>query len=100
MTSRRTVGIIQARMGSTRLPGKVLAEIAGVPMLVRTFERARRAATVDEWIVATTRDPADDALGALCVERGLTASSVEAWRTCWIAITGQRSKPGPMSSSA
>ncbi len=79
MTGRRIVGMIQARMGSTRLPGKVLAEIAGVPMLVRTFERARRAATVDDWIVATTSDPADDTLEALCVEHGyrLFRGSVE-----------------------
>ena len=79
MTGRRVVGMIQARMGSTRLPGKVLAEIAGVPMLVRTLERARRAATVEDWIIATTNDPADDALEALCVERGyrLFRGSVE-----------------------
>jgi spore coat polysaccharide biosynthesis protein SpsF len=70
MTGRRVVGIVQARMGSTRLPGKVLAEIAGVPMLVRTVERARQAATVDDWIVATTRDPSDDPLKTLCLEHG------------------------------
>jgi spore coat polysaccharide biosynthesis protein SpsF len=70
MTGRRVLGIIQARMGSTRLPGKVLAEIVGVPMLVRTVERARRAVTVDDWIVATTRDPADDALEALSRAHG------------------------------
>jgi spore coat polysaccharide biosynthesis protein SpsF len=57
-------------MGSTRLPGKVLADVAGVPMLVRTVDRARRAATVDDLIVATTREPADDALEALCRARG------------------------------
>jgi len=70
MSGRRVVAILQARMGSTRLPGKVLADIAGVPMLVRTVERARRAATIDDLIVATTREPADDALDVLCRARG------------------------------
>jgi len=66
----RIVAIIQARMSSTRLPGKVLAEIAGEPMLVRVVERARMAVLVDEVVVATTTDPADDPIEALCLERG------------------------------
>ncbi len=70
MSGRRVIAILQARMGSTRLPGKVLADVAGVPMLIRTVERARRATTVDDLIVATTREPADDALEALCRARG------------------------------
>jgi len=67
---RRVVAIIQARMGSTRLPGKVLADIAGQPMLARVVERARRAKTVDEVAVATTADPPDEAVAALCAHRG------------------------------
>jgi len=70
MTGRRVVAIIQARMGSTRLPGKVLAEIAGVPMLVRTVERARLAMTVHDCMVATTWDAQDDAVEALCLTHG------------------------------
>ncbi len=70
MKGRRVVAIVQARMGSTRLPGKVLAEIAGMPMIVRTVERARRATTVDDLIVATTRELVDDALDGLCRARG------------------------------
>ena len=67
---RRVVAIVQARMGSRRLPGKVLADIAGEPMLVRVVERARRAQTVDEVVVATTTARADDALATLCEARG------------------------------
>lgn len=67
----RTVAIIQARMGSSRLPGKVLLDIAGQPMLARVVERARRAKTVDEVMVATTIDPSDDPIVDFCQERGI-----------------------------
>ncbi len=66
----RTVAIIQARMSSSRLPGKVLHDIAGQPMLVRVLERARRARTVDDVMVATTTDPADEPIVRMCFERG------------------------------
>lgn len=66
----RVVAIIQARMGSSRLPGKVLADIAGQPMLVRVVERARRATTVDEVAVATTTDESDRVVAELCARRG------------------------------
>lgn len=65
-----TTAIIQARMGSSRLPGKVLLEIAGQPMLVRVVERSRRAARLDQVIVATTTDQADDPVAELCEKRG------------------------------
>ncbi len=66
----RVVAIIQARMGSTRLPGKVLLDLAGEPMLVRGVNRTRRAQTLDEVVVATTVKPTDDAIVDLCDERG------------------------------
>lgn len=66
----KVVGIIQARMGSTRLPGKVLLDLAGEPMLARVVNRVRRAQTLDEVVVATTMQPADDAIVRLCAERG------------------------------
>jgi spore coat polysaccharide biosynthesis protein SpsF len=72
--SFHTVAIIQARMSSSRLPGKVMLDIGGQPMLVHTVERTRRAQTVDEVVVATTTEPADDALAALCTERGYPCS--------------------------
>jgi spore coat polysaccharide biosynthesis protein SpsF len=56
-----TVGaIVQARTGSTRLPGKALLDIAGMTMLARVIDRTRRARTIDRVIVATTTNPQDD----------------------------------------
>jgi len=66
----RTVAIIQARMNSSRLPGKVLCDLAGEPMLARVVERARRAKTVDAVAVATTTDPSDDPIEELCRKYG------------------------------
>jgi spore coat polysaccharide biosynthesis protein SpsF len=62
----RTVAIIQARMSSSRLPGKVLLDINGRPMLAHVIERTRRAQIVDQTLVATTSDPSDDALADFC----------------------------------
>ncbi|RLC82174.1 MAG: acylneuraminate cytidylyltransferase [Chloroflexi bacterium] len=66
----KTVAIIQAHMGSTRLPGKVLKDLAGEPMLARVVDRTRRTQTLDEVVVATTVQPADEAIVRLCAERG------------------------------
>ncbi len=66
----RTVCIIQARMGATRLPGKVLLDLGGQPMLVRVVERARRAGRLDEVVVATTTEVQDDPIMGLCQTRG------------------------------
>lgn len=66
----KIVAIVQARMGSTRLPGKVLLDIKGKPMLARVVDRCRRAAHVDQVIVATTTDKSDDPIAAMCIERG------------------------------
>jgi spore coat polysaccharide biosynthesis protein SpsF len=61
-----TVAIIQARMTSTRLPGKVLAELAGKPALEHMIGRVRRARRLTEIVVATTVNDTDDAVVALC----------------------------------
>jgi spore coat polysaccharide biosynthesis protein SpsF len=63
----RTVGIVQARTGSTRLPGKVLLPLLGEPLLTRVMRRASRATALDAVVLATTIDPADDALVDLAV---------------------------------
>ena len=65
----KIVAIIQARLGSTRLPGKVLSPLAGEPMIARVVERVRRARQIDEVVVATTTNCTDDRLSALCAAR-------------------------------
>lgn len=67
----KTVAIIQARYDSSRLPGKVLQDIAGKPMLVRVFERSSLAKSIDQVIVATTTEPSDDATQSLCESEGI-----------------------------
>jgi spore coat polysaccharide biosynthesis protein SpsF len=64
------VAIIQARMASSRLPGKVLLDIAGRPMLEHVVLRTRQAKTVDQVVVATTTDPDDDPVAAYCARQG------------------------------
>jgi spore coat polysaccharide biosynthesis protein SpsF len=64
------VAIIQARMGSTRLPGKVLMDLAGEPMLARVVRRVQRARTLHAVMVATTVEPADDPVVDLCAAHG------------------------------
>lgn len=66
----KVVAIIQARMGSTRLPGKVLKDLAGEPLLARVVSRTLRAKSMNDVVVATTKDPTDDAIVDLCQERG------------------------------
>src|SRR6266498_6071683 len=69
--SPRVVAIIQGRMSSSRLPGKILADIAGQPMLQRVFIRTSRAATVTETMFATTTDPSDDSVAEYCDLSGI-----------------------------
>jgi spore coat polysaccharide biosynthesis protein SpsF len=60
------VALVQARMSSSRLPGKVLKTIHNKPMLAWVVERTSRAHQVDEVAVATTFDPADEAIESWC----------------------------------
>ena len=67
----RTVAIIQARMGSTRLPGKVLMDLEGTTILDRVITRAQRSKKLSEVVVATTDLPEDDAIVDECVRLGV-----------------------------
>jgi spore coat polysaccharide biosynthesis protein SpsF (cytidylyltransferase family) len=58
----RVLAILQARVSSTRLPGKVLKSILGKPMIVRQIERETLVASIDKLVVATSTDPSDDIL--------------------------------------
>jgi len=58
-------------MTSTRLPGKVLKDILGRPMLSRQLERVRRSRLIDTLIVATSSDASDDAIASLCSTEGV-----------------------------
>lgn len=65
------IAIIQARMSSSRLPGKVLMEINGRPMLQHVIERSMRAEQIDDILLATTTDPSDDPLELFCHSKGI-----------------------------
>lgn len=65
-----TVAIVQARMTSTRLPGKALLPIAGRPMLWYQLQRMRAARTLDRIVVATTTNGTDDAIADFCDRQG------------------------------
>lgn len=67
----RVVAISQARMTSSRLPGKVLLEAAGRPLLTHHLERLRRARRVDDVVLATTVNRADDPLVELAEGLGV-----------------------------
>jgi spore coat polysaccharide biosynthesis protein SpsF len=66
----RRVAIVQARTGSSRLPGKVLADLCGAPLLARVVERIWRAKRVDDVVVATTDHRADDPVVAVADAAG------------------------------
>jgi spore coat polysaccharide biosynthesis protein SpsF len=63
----RIIAIIQARMGSSRLPGKVLLDLGGTTVLARVVNRLRRANLIDDIVVATTDRAPDDAIVAECL---------------------------------
>jgi len=62
----KVVAIIQARLGSTRLPGKMLMLLLDRPVIAWTVQRVRLAEQVDEVVVATSRADGDDRLAAWC----------------------------------
>ena len=86
------IAVIQARVGSSRLPGKVLADIAGRPLIGWTTAAMLAVPRVDAVIVATTEDPEDDALvdaleGTVPIYRGAT---YDVLTRCWEAVRKHR----------
>lgn len=67
----KRVIIIQARVGSTRLPGKVLLDLAGRPMLAQQLRRIKRCRMADEIVIATTTNKDDDSIVDLSNTEGV-----------------------------
>lgn len=65
------LGVLQARVSSSRLPGKVLLPILGKPMILRQIERLLRSRRIDRLVLATSIDPSDDALATTAGAAGL-----------------------------
>lgn len=65
------LAVVQARMSSRRLPGKVLAPLHGRPMILRQLERLAQCERIDALVVATSTDPSDDALAAALAAEGV-----------------------------
>jgi spore coat polysaccharide biosynthesis protein SpsF len=65
------LAVLQARMSSSRLPGKVMAPVLGGPMIGRQIERLSRSRAIDQLVVATSTDPSDDPLAGWCEGAGV-----------------------------
>jgi len=66
------VAVVQARMGSSRLPKKSLADICGRPMLARLLDRVRAVRLLDKIVVATTDQASDDPIAQFCQQEGVS----------------------------
>jgi spore coat polysaccharide biosynthesis protein SpsF len=69
--NKRTVAIIQARMGSTRFPGKILKNIQGKPLLWHIANRLRTVIEIDEIVIATSRMGRDDQVYSMAEQNGI-----------------------------
>lgn len=84
----KIIAIIQARMSSTRLPGKVLADISGMSMIDRIVQRVAAVSAIQKCVVATTTDLADDVLvehlqrRSVCVFRGARDDVLDRYYQC------------------
>ena len=72
MEKKRIVAIIQAHMSSSRLPGKVMKDLCGMPSLYRMVERVRLCENVDEIVVATSKMKCDDEIIEACEKWGVS----------------------------
>ncbi|GEN45511.1 cytidylyltransferase domain-containing protein [Alkalibacillus haloalkaliphilus] len=68
----KIVAIIQARMGSTRLPGKVLKPILSKPLLAYQIDQLKHSKLIDQLVIATTTASRDDAIVDFCKSQGIT----------------------------
>jgi len=68
----KTLAIIQARMGSTRLPGKILKEVNGKTLLEYQIERIQRSEMIDDIVIATTKKEAEEPIIRLCKKLGIS----------------------------
>ncbi|MBI3790936.1 MAG: acylneuraminate cytidylyltransferase, partial [Gemmatimonadetes bacterium] len=67
----KVVTVVQARLGSTRLPGKVLEDLGGAPVLARMLERVRAASLAGTVVLATTTDAPDQAVADIGAAMGV-----------------------------
>lgn len=67
----KTAAIIQARMGSSRLPGKIMLKVCGKTFLEHMIERVKKSKKIDEIIIATTDKPSEDVIVDLCKNLGV-----------------------------
>ena len=70
--STRTVAVIQARMASSRLPGKVMEPLHEMPLIGFLLNRVRQCTEIDQVILATTVDPSDDVLASYVESLGIS----------------------------
>jgi spore coat polysaccharide biosynthesis protein SpsF len=73
----RIVGVLQARMGSSRLPGKALRPLAGKPLVWHMIDRMRRTGVCDKLVLATTVDPRNEPLIAFARGEGMSVVQAE-----------------------
>jgi spore coat polysaccharide biosynthesis protein SpsF len=75
----RTVAFIQARMSSSRFPGKVVEPLGELPMVIYMAQRARRATALDDVVLVTSTDPSDDTLveAAACYGQRIFRGSLD-----------------------
>ena len=70
--SLHVVTVIQARIGSSRLPGKVMLSLSGKPLLIRMYERVAMAKKAGKIIIATSTNPNDDQIEELCIDNNIS----------------------------
>ena len=70
-SNKKTLAIIQARMNSSRLPGKVLMPINGRPMLDYMIKRVSSASEIDDFVIATSIESSDNPVEEYCIENNV-----------------------------